>query len=52
MNDLAVLLANRVQLTTLGRPAYLEAVGGTFGAEIDSTMLGGSTAIFPRRAGA
>lgn len=32
-------LANRVQLTTDGHKAYLEAVEGAFGAEVDYAML-------------
>jgi IS1 family transposase len=32
-------LANRVQLTTDGHKAYLEAVEGVFGAEVDYAML-------------
>ena len=35
MDDLAARLANRVQLTTDGHKAYLEAVEGAFGADID-----------------
>ena len=35
INDLAARLANRVQLTTDGHKAYLEAVEGVFGANID-----------------
>jgi len=35
MNDLASRLANRVQLTTDGHKAYLEAVEDAFGADID-----------------
>ena len=35
MDDLAKRLANRVQLTTDGHKAYLEAVEGAFGADID-----------------
>ena len=35
MNDLASRLANRVQLTTDGHKAYLEAVEGAFGADVD-----------------
>jgi hypothetical protein len=36
---LAGRLANRVQLTTDGLKAYLEAVEGSFGAAIDYAML-------------
>lgn len=47
MTDLSSRLANRVQLTTDGHRAYLEAVEGAFGADIDYAMLvkqyGGST---------
>jgi len=39
MNDLASRLANRVQLTTDGHKAYLEAVEGAFGSEIDYAIL-------------
>ena len=39
MDDLASRLANRVQLTTDGHRAYLEAVEGAFGADIDYAML-------------
>ena len=39
MRDLAKRLANRVQLTTDGHKAYLEAVEGAFGADIDYAML-------------
>ena len=39
MRDLASRLANRVQLTTDGHKAYLEAVEGAFGADIDYAML-------------
>jgi len=39
MQDVAARLANRVQLTTDGHKAYLEAVEGAFGAEIDYAML-------------
>jgi IS1 family transposase len=39
MDDLASRLANRVQLTTDGHRAYLEAVEGAFGAAIDYAML-------------
>jgi hypothetical protein len=37
--DLAARLANRVQLTTDGHKAYLEAVEGAFGADIDYAIL-------------
>jgi IS1 family transposase len=39
MNDLASRLANRVQLTSDGHKAYLEAVEGAFGADVDYAML-------------
>ena len=39
MDDLASRLANRVQLTTDGHKAYLEAVEGAFGADIDYAVL-------------
>ena len=39
MDDLAGRLANRVQLTTDGHKAYLEAVEGAFGADVDYAML-------------
>lgn len=39
MQDLASRLANRVQLTTDGHRAYLEAVESAFGADIDYAQL-------------
>jgi len=39
MQDLAHRITNRIQLTTDGHPVYLNAVEGTFGAEIDYAML-------------
>jgi IS1 family transposase len=39
MDDLRDRLANRVQLTSDGHKAYLEAVEGAFGADIDYAML-------------
>jgi IS1 family transposase len=39
MDDLASRLANRVQLTSDGHRAYLEAVEGAFGADVDYAML-------------
>lgn len=39
MDDLAERLANRVQLTTDGHKAYLEAVEGAFGADVDFAQL-------------
>ena len=47
MDDLRVRLADRVQLTTDGNKAYLEAVEGAFGGDVDYAQLvklyGGST---------
>ncbi len=39
MGDLQERLANRVQLTTDGHKAYLEAVEGAFGDGVDFTQL-------------
>lgn len=39
MDDLQVRLANRVQLTTDGHKAYLEAVEGAFGSDVDFAQL-------------
>lgn len=39
IKDLKARLANRVQLTTDGHKAYLQAVEETFGADIDYAML-------------
>ena len=39
MDDLRSRLSNRVQLTTDGHKAYLEAVEGAFGADVDYGML-------------
>lgn len=39
MDDLCARLANRVQLTTDGHRAYLEAVEGAFGADVDYAQL-------------
>ena len=39
MDDLAARLANRVQLTSDGHRAYLEAVEGAFGAAVDYAQL-------------
>jgi IS1 family transposase len=39
MQDLAGRLANRVQLTTDGHRAYLEAVESAFGVDVDYAML-------------
>ena len=39
IEDLASRIANRIQLTSDGHKAYLEAVEGAFGADIDYAML-------------
>jgi hypothetical protein len=39
MDDLRSRLANRVQLTTDGHKAYLQAVEGAFGGDIDYAVL-------------
>lgn len=39
ISDLASRLANRVQLTTDGHRAYLQAVEGAFGSDVDYAML-------------
>jgi IS1 family transposase len=39
MDDVASRLANRAQLTTDGHKAYLEAVEGAFGADVDYAQL-------------
>ena len=39
MDDVASRLANRVQMTTDGHKAYLEAVEGAFGADVDYAQL-------------
>ena len=39
MEDIAGRLANRVQLTTDGHKAYLDAVDGAFGCDVDYAML-------------
>lgn len=39
MDDLAARLADRVQLTSDGHRAYLEAVEGAFGADVDYAQL-------------
>ena len=39
IDDLRSRLANRVQLTSDGHKAYLEAVEGAFGADVDYAML-------------
>ncbi len=38
-DDLASRLASRVQITTDGHKAYLEAIEGSFGADVDYAML-------------
>ena len=52
MDDLRGRLANRVQLTTDGHRAYLEAVEGAFGGDVDYAQLVklyGQTAVAPGR---
>jgi IS1 family transposase len=53
MRDLANRLTNRVQLTTDGHRAYLDAVDGAFGTSIDYAMLvkqyGNAPATTPER---
>ena len=39
MDDLKTRLANKVQLTTDGNKAYLDAVAGAFGDQVDYAML-------------
>lgn len=39
MDDLRARLANRMQLTSDGHKAYLEAVEGAFGGDVDYAML-------------
>lgn len=39
MDDVASRLANRVQMTTDGHRAYLEAIEGAFGADVDYAQL-------------
>lgn len=39
MDDLAKRLTNRIQLTSDGHKAYLEAVEGAFGSDIDYAMV-------------
>ena len=50
IEDLATRLANRVQLTSDGHKAYLEAVEGAFGADIDYAMLVKIYGASPERA--
>ena len=57
IDDLASRLANRVQLTSDGHRAYLEAVEDAFGADVDYALLvklygdsaGGREALQPGR---
>lgn len=52
MDDLASRLANRVQLTSDGHRAYLEAIEGAFGCDVDYAQLVkmyGATATAPGR---
>jgi transposase-like protein len=39
MDDLRMRLANRVQLTSDGHAAYLDAVSGAFGGDVDYAQL-------------
>ncbi len=39
IDDVAARVANRIQLTSDGHKAYLEAVEGAFGADVDYAML-------------
>jgi hypothetical protein len=39
MEDLRSRLVNRVQLTTDGHSAYLQAVEGAFGGDVDYALL-------------
>ncbi len=39
MQDIAYRLSNRVQLTTDGHKAYLDAIGNVFGSQIDFAQL-------------
>ena len=39
VNDLADRLSNRVQITSDGHKAYLEAIEGAFGSDVDYAML-------------
>ena len=48
MDDLASRLANRIQLTSDGHRAYLEAVEGAFGGDVDYAMLVKITAQHPK----
>jgi transposase-like protein len=49
MDDLSTRLATRVQLTTDGLKAHLEAVDGAFGIDVDYPVLFTSVRIFERR---
>jgi hypothetical protein len=51
MDDLRDRLANRVQLTGDGHKAYLEAVEGAFGGDVDYAMLVKLYGDFGRRQG-
>jgi IS1 family transposase len=54
MGDLRARLSNRVQLTTDGHKAYLEAVEGAFGGDVDYALLVkmyGATVTAPGRSG-
>ena len=48
IHDLAGRLAHRVQLTTDGHKAYLDAVEDAFGADIDCSVPKGQTTIAQR----
>ena len=48
IDDLASRLAHRVQLTTDGHKAYLRAVEGAFGADVDYAMLEKLYAVPPQ----
>jgi len=50
MDEVRSRLANRVQLTTDGHKAYLEAVEGAFGADIDYAMLNKIYGVSPEAA--
>ena len=47
VDDLASRLANRVQITTDGHKAYLQAIEGAFGADVDYAMLEKIYAVAP-----
>jgi len=48
MEDCASRIRNRVQITTDGHKAYLEAVENAFGADIDYAQLTEDLRRFPR----